>query len=157
MTTLEQKVIFSNNLRRYVERSGKQQKQIANELGVPPTTFHSWYVGKVIPYWNTIQSLAKYFKILPSDLTDEPNTNKQPKLNDHLSNFVARYSKLSVEKQHAMDSFLMLIEMSGIELSSKISNPIAEKYNEYFNLIEGMSEDKKTTVLNMIKMMSDKE
>lgn len=49
MTEEEQKAIFGKNLTRYVYKSGKEQKQIAKELGFAPTTFNTWCMGKIIP------------------------------------------------------------------------------------------------------------
>ena len=39
MTTEEQKKIFSNNLNKYISRSGKQQKEIAEAIGTNASTF----------------------------------------------------------------------------------------------------------------------
>ena len=40
MTTEEQKRIFSNNLNKYISRSGKQQKEIAEAIGINASTFN---------------------------------------------------------------------------------------------------------------------
>lgn len=71
MTNEEQKRIFSKNLSRYVDESGKQQKEIAEAIGVNPTTFNMWYTGKAIPGTGKLGTLAKYFRIGLSDLVDE--------------------------------------------------------------------------------------
>ena len=71
MTIDEQKRIFSENLSKYVERSGKQQKEIAHELGISYTTFNTWMRGSSMPNAAKIQTLADYFGILKSDLLDE--------------------------------------------------------------------------------------
>lgn len=71
MTEEEQKRVFSKNIRRYIEESGKQQKEIANDLGISPTTFNTWCVGKILPRAGKIQMLADYFKIGKSDLLDD--------------------------------------------------------------------------------------
>ena len=63
MTNEEQKRIFSKNLSRYVAESGKQQKEIAEAIGVNPTTFNMWYTGKAIPGTGKLGTLAKYFSI----------------------------------------------------------------------------------------------
>lgn len=42
MTTEEQKKIFSNNLNKYISRSGKQQKEIAEAIGTNASTFNMW-------------------------------------------------------------------------------------------------------------------
>lgn len=71
MTDEEQKRIFAKNLNYYISLSGKQQKEIANDLGYSPTTFNTWCVGKIIPGAGKIQHIADYFKIGKSDLLDD--------------------------------------------------------------------------------------
>lgn len=71
MTDDEQKKIFSKNLNRYIYQSGKQQKEIALDLGYSPTTFNTWCVGKIIPSAGKIQKIADYFNIGKSDLLDD--------------------------------------------------------------------------------------
>lgn len=74
MTEEEQKKIFSKNLNRYIELSGKMQKEIATDLGYSPTTFNTWCVGKIIPGAGKIQKIADYFNIGKSDLLDDKSS-----------------------------------------------------------------------------------
>lgn len=71
MTDEEQKKIFGKNLSRYVALSGKDQKEIAKDLGYAPTTFNTWCVGKIIPSMGKVQRIADYFGIGKSDLLDD--------------------------------------------------------------------------------------
>lgn len=71
MTDEEQKRIFTKNINHYISLSGKQQKEVAKELGYSPTTFNTWCVGKIIPSAGKIQRIADYFKIGKSDLLDD--------------------------------------------------------------------------------------
>ena len=70
MTDEEQKRIFSKNLNYYISLSGKQQKEVAKELGFQITTFNTWCKGKIIPGMGKVQKLADYFNIGKSDLLD---------------------------------------------------------------------------------------
>ena len=63
--------IFSKNLNYYIHKSGKQQKEIAEELGFKPTTFNTWCVGKIMPKMKKIQVIADYFGISKFDLIEE--------------------------------------------------------------------------------------
>ena len=49
MTDEEQRKIFAKNLNYYISNSGKQQKEVAEELGFPQTTFNTWCTGKIMP------------------------------------------------------------------------------------------------------------
>lgn len=71
MTEEEQKKIFSKNINYYINQSGKQQKEIAKDLGYNSTTFNTWCVGKIIPSTGKIQKIADYFGIGKSDLLDD--------------------------------------------------------------------------------------
>lgn len=75
MTTKEQMDIFSKNLRKYVSESGKEQKEIAKDLGYNYTTFNTWMRGTSMPNAAKIQTLADYFGIMKSDLLDENQSN----------------------------------------------------------------------------------
>lgn len=71
MSETEQKRIFSRNLIRLIETSGKTQKEIAETIGVSPQTFNTWVQGIALPRMGKVQALADYFHINKSDLIDE--------------------------------------------------------------------------------------
>ena len=66
-----QRKIFSKNLSFYISLNGKQQIDVAKDLGINPTTLNMWCNGKSMPSVSKIQMLADYFRIGKSDLTDE--------------------------------------------------------------------------------------
>lgn len=74
MTDEQQQRIFSKNLRHYVERTGKPQKEVAKELGVNQKTFNGWLNLISTPKAGTIQKLADYFEIGKSDLLDDKSS-----------------------------------------------------------------------------------
>lgn len=65
------KETFAKNLRKYMEQSGKNQKELAVVAGVSAPTFNEWINGKKYPRIDKIQKLADYFGILKSDLIEE--------------------------------------------------------------------------------------
>ena len=71
MTEDRQRQIFSNNLRRLIDASGKTQKDIADAIGVSQQIMNVWARGKAIPRMGKIQRLADYFGIEKSQLIDE--------------------------------------------------------------------------------------
>ena len=71
MTEDELKQIFMKRLRHYVQLSGKQQKEIAKDIGETPTTFNNWCTGTSMPRMGKIAILADYFNIPKSDLLYE--------------------------------------------------------------------------------------
>ena len=53
---------FVKALSYYITLSGKTKKEIADAIGVPPTTFSSWSNGKHLPDMEKLQILANYLK-----------------------------------------------------------------------------------------------
>ena len=71
MSSLGNKEVFAKNLSYYVNRSGKDQKVIAETLGIAASTFNEWVKGKKYPRIDKIEMLANYFGILKSDLIED--------------------------------------------------------------------------------------
>ncbi|MES1054078.1 helix-turn-helix domain-containing protein [Bacillus thuringiensis] len=74
MDTNTLKIIFSDNLKKYLSRNRISQTDLANELNIPETTFSNWIQAKTYPRPDKIQLLADYFNITRSDLTEEEQT-----------------------------------------------------------------------------------
>jgi transcriptional regulator with XRE-family HTH domain len=65
------KDVFAKNLRYYMEKSGKNQKEMAAIIGVSAPTFNEWLKGKKFPRIDKVEKIAQYFGILKSDLIEE--------------------------------------------------------------------------------------
>jgi repressor LexA len=65
--------MISKNLRKYIELSGKERKEIADALSVSYSTFTDWVNGNTYPRIDKIEMLANYFNITKADLIEEPN------------------------------------------------------------------------------------
>ena len=75
--------VLAKNLRTYMERSGKTQKDMADIVGVSTATFSDWINAKKYPRIDKIEIMADYFGILKSDLIEE---KKEPTVkNDGLT------------------------------------------------------------------------
>lgn len=71
MNQKEQRDIFSKNLKKLINASGKMQREVADDLNIGATTLNNWCAGTAIPSYQKIKSLADYFKVHVTDLTDE--------------------------------------------------------------------------------------
>lgn len=82
MTDNEQKEIFSKNLLKYLSKSDKTQKEVADAIGVSPQTFNTWCQAIALPRMGKVQLLADYFNISKTDLIDKPlpSVNKNPRV-----------------------------------------------------------------------------
>ena len=104
------KEVFAKNLRYYMESRGKNQKELAEIVGVSAPTMNEWLKAKKYPRIDKIEILAKYFGILKSDLIEEKNEehNEMKKMNDTLTDIVLRMQTDSeffsvVEALHKLD------------------------------------------------------
>lgn len=71
MSNIGNKETFAENLVYYLSISGKEQKEVAEEIGVATSTFNDWVKGKKYPRIDKIEALANYFRIKKSDLIEE--------------------------------------------------------------------------------------
>lgn len=71
MTSIGNKEIFAQNLSYYLQRCGKEQKEVAEIMGVATSTFNDWVKGKKYPRMDKVEMLANYFGILKSDLIED--------------------------------------------------------------------------------------
>lgn len=78
------KQVFAKNLRKYMEASGKTQKELAEIVGVTAPTFNEWINAKKFPRIDKIQKLADYFGIKKSDLIEEKSDTTKPKFVDSI-------------------------------------------------------------------------
>lgn len=73
MPNKNNKEIFSNNLKIFMEQKNKSRKEICDDLDIKYTTFVDWEKGNTYPRIDKIELLAKYFGIQKSDLIEEKN------------------------------------------------------------------------------------
>ena len=55
----------------YMERYAKTQRELAEIVGVAPSTFSEWINARKYPRIDKIEILANYFGVLKSDLIEE--------------------------------------------------------------------------------------
>ena len=116
MSSIGNKEIFAKNLSYYVRRSGRDQKEIAEIVGVAPSTFNEWVKGKKYPRIDKVEILANYFGILKSDLIEEKeqkNTPEELVLNEGERMLIELFRLVPEDKQK------MVLEMIRVALKTK--------------------------------------
>ena len=86
--SLGNKEVLANNLKKYIERSGKDRRSIAKELGFPYSTLTDWVNGNKYPRINNIEKLATYFGVSQSDLIEDFEEIKKD--NDRLARIIVK-------------------------------------------------------------------
>ena len=106
------KEVFARNLRCYMESRGKNQKELAEIVGVSAPTMNDWLKGKKYPRIDKIEILANYFGILKSDLIEDKK--EQPTEYDGLSEkrkaFINKVMQMSDAELDRLDQILALVE-----------------------------------------------
>lgn len=107
MTDEQQKRIFAKNLSYYISLNGKQQNEVAKDLGINASTLNMWCNGNSFPGIGKIQKLADYFRIGKSDLLDE-KLDSDPVLDARILadvetvEMIRKYYSLSVKDRSAI-------------------------------------------------------
>ena len=104
MDSLGNKDIFSRNLRRLMQRFGKDRNQICDDLSFKYSTFNDWYNGKKYPRIDKIEMLANYFGVLKSDLIEEKEKEKPvgraaDEMEEELLNLCSRLTPAQKQRQ----------------------------------------------------------
>lgn len=111
------KDVFAKNLRTYMERAGKSQKDMADIVGVSTATYSDWINAKKYPRIDKIEIMAEYFGILKSDLIEDKMTEEKEKDNETLAGIIVR--------MRTDEDFCSLVESLYMYDSAKIKS-IAE-------------------------------
>ncbi|HEM4748381.1 TPA: helix-turn-helix transcriptional regulator [Streptococcus suis] len=132
---IENKDIFSKNLKYYMDKKGVDRNQLCADLDLKYTTVRDWIKGITYPRIGKIELLANYFGINKSDLIEEKSTitssipfqNFDPRQAILLSN----YSKLNDTRKNKLlaTSETLLAEEQGkiIDISEKRAEYDARK------------------------------
>ena len=109
MSVLGNKEIFAKNLKWYIERSGKDRRDLADAWGFKYSTVSEWLNAKKYPRIDKIQIMADYFGIAMSDLIEEKLTEEKERDNDILADIIVRVRtdeefRLLVKSLYSLDS-----------------------------------------------------
>lgn len=69
--------VIVTNLKKQLEKNGKTQQDIANDLGFSKSTVNSWFTGYRVPRIDKIDMLCEYFHCTRADILDTPDVNKK--------------------------------------------------------------------------------
>lgn len=115
MTGLGNKEILSKNLKYYIEKSGKDRRQLAEIWGVPYSTLTGWINAQKYPRIDKIEIMADYFGILKSDLIEEKQEEEKPAEDDGLT-----------DDQRALIDFARSLSEEQAALALRVLKSIAE-------------------------------
>lgn len=112
---MDNKNIFSINLKRYMKEHDKSRKEVSEALGVSYYTFSDWVNGKKYPRMDKVEKLANYFGILKSDLIEDKQ--KQPTdggLSMRKKAFMQKVEAMSDDQIAKLEQILALVESTDL-------------------------------------------
>ena len=111
MSNIGNKETFAKNLRYYIERSGKNQVEIAEIVGVSKATLTNWIKGIKYPRIDKIEMLANYFGVLKSDLIEDKEKKPAPgELSIKKWEFMKKVESMSDSQIEKLERILALVE-----------------------------------------------
>ena len=124
----ETKRIFSINLNRLIHESGKQQREVAEEMGFKPTTVNTWCKGGSFPTTGKLQIIADYFGIGKEDLikpyeTEPVNKNRVPVLGRVTAGIPIEAIQDIIDYEEVDDRLASLGELFGLKIKGDSMTP----------------------------------
>ena len=100
MSSLGNKEVMSRNLKYYIEKSGKDRRELAEAWGFPYSTITEWINGRKYPRIDRIEIMADYFGIQKSDLIEdkEKPTAANDGLSEEMRELIEHIKKLPEDK-----------------------------------------------------------
>lgn len=107
MDGLGNKEIMARNIQYYMNKFGKERKDVCADLGFKYTTFCDWVNGKKYPRIDKIELMAGYFGIAKSDLVEEKSHQEiKPNVIDaRTKNLLELYMSLNDEDKNEILSY----------------------------------------------------
>ena len=133
MSDIGNKAVFSKNLKRYIEKSGKSRRELAEIWGFPYSTVTDWVNGNKYPRIDRIEIMADYFGIQKSDLIEDKSTAKEEK------------------PTIAGNAVYQMAELFGVTYEELLSFNDDAKKQELINLALTLPEDKLALILRLAK------
>jgi len=107
MSSLGNKEIFARNLKFYIDKSGKDRRELAEIWGFPYSTLSEWINARKYPRIDRIEIMADYFGVQKSDLIEEKMTEEKEKDNDLLAEIIVRM-RMEEDFREAVESLYLL-------------------------------------------------
>ena len=77
MEEKDSKLIFSENLKRLMDKNEKRQSDLVNDLSIKQSTLSDWLNAKKFPRIDTVEKLATYFGVKKSALIEKYIPNQK--------------------------------------------------------------------------------
>ena len=108
---MDNKNIFSINLKRYMKEHDKSRREVCEALNVSYYTFSDWVNGKKYPRMDKVEMLANYFGVLKSDLIeDKQKQSTEGELSARKKAFMQKVQGMTDAQIEKLEQILSLVE-----------------------------------------------
>ena len=105
--------IFSNNLTWYLNKSGKNQIDLAEELGVSPAAVSDWCTGKKSPRMKNLDAICNFFGIKRSDLMEKHEDFTVPDLKGVYLSFAKEAQDEGIDPEDIRNALDLIKKLRG--------------------------------------------
>lgn len=95
---MDNKNVFSRNLRYQMDLNNKNRQEIATALGISYFTITSWVNGTKYPRMDKVEMLANFFGCTKSDLIEEKKHTEDDVLSQEMNELINRIKGLPEDK-----------------------------------------------------------
>lgn len=133
---MDNKSIFAENLKKYMEQNNKSRRDISEALGISYYTVSDWVNGKKYPRMDKVEMLASYFGILKSDLIEEKVTETMQKNSDTMVDITVRIASdidfRNVVKRNMYDKDFFSLSVMLCDLSDEQIISVKQMLGTFF-------------------------
>lgn len=133
---MDNKSIFAENLKKYMEQNNKSRRDISEALGISYYTVSDWVNGKKYPRMDKVEMLASYFGILKSDLIEEKVTPEMQKNSDTMVDITVRIASdidfRNVVKRNMYDKDFFSLSVMLCDLSDEQIVSVKQMLGTFF-------------------------
>lgn len=114
MSEKDFRLIFSTNLKKYLDKKELSQARLAELLGVGTTSVYNWANGIKIPRMDKVDAMCSIFGCNRSDLiedhTETSKPNQDPEVVSKAIELYKRYENLPPEMQREFQDYLAFLQ-----------------------------------------------
>ncbi len=120
------KNVFSNNIKYLLNQNHKTRKEVCNDLNIKYTTFCDWANGRIIPKYENLEKLGRYFNVDTRDFFIDIEENNEMMISKRL----LKYANTSVLNSKELDMNI-LRDLNDEQIKELINAGFSFKHKSY--------------------------
>lgn len=110
MASYETKRIFAQNLVRLLEENKISQIDLANKMGVAPSSVSNWCTGEKMPRMDKVEWMAELFGVPVTHLIEEYDPNKHDILDEVDFAFYGAFKELTEANKETLRAMVRVLK-----------------------------------------------